>query len=74
MKNCLVGLRTSEFDGSSTRSMDSEIYSDEEYTEEGYLKDGFVVDDNDELKEEEYLSYDSDKIELKLFKEFICNI
>lgn len=47
-------------DGSSSRSMDSEIYSDEEYTEEGYLKDGFVVDDNDELKEEEYLSYDSE--------------
>ena len=47
-------------DGSSTRSMDSEIYSDEEYTDEGYLKDGFVVDDNDELKEEEYLSYDSE--------------
>ena len=45
-------------EGSSTRSMDSVIYSDEEYTDEGYLKDGFVVDDNDELKEEEYLPYD----------------
>lgn len=38
-----------------TRSMDSEIYSDEEYTKEGYLKDDFIVDD-DELVEEEYLS------------------
>ena len=41
------------------RSMDSEVYEDEEYTEEGYLKDGFIVDD-DELMEEEYLSYESD--------------
>ena len=37
------------------RSVDSEIYSDEEYTKEGYLKDDFIVDD-DELVEEEYLS------------------
>lgn len=41
---------------SSERSMDSEIYSDEEYTKEGYLKDSFIVDD-DELEEEEYLEY-----------------
>lgn len=42
------------------RSMDSEIYEDEEYTEDGYLKDGFVIsdEDNDELEEEEYLDYD----------------
>lgn len=38
-----------------TRSLDSEVYSDEEYTTEGYLKDDFIVDD-DELVEEEYLS------------------
>ena len=48
---------------SETRSLDSEVYSDEEYTSDGYLKDGFVVDDNDELKEEEYLSYDSESEE-----------
>lgn len=44
----------------SERSMDTEIYSDEEYTSDGYLKDGFVVDDNDELQTEEYLSYGSE--------------
>ena len=47
-------------DESESRSQDSEIYSDEDYTSDGYLKDGFVVDDNDELKEESYLSYDSE--------------
>lgn len=43
-----------------SRSMDSELFSDEEYTEEGYLKDGFIVDDTDELMEEEFLSYDEE--------------
>lgn len=41
---------------SDERSMDSEIYSDDEYTKEGYLKDDFIVDD-DELEEEEYVEY-----------------
>ncbi len=36
------------------RSMDSEIYNDEDYTKDGYHKDGFVVDDN-ELIEEDYI-------------------
>ena len=39
------------------RSADSEVFSDDNYTKEGYLKDEFVVED-DELKEEEYLSED----------------
>lgn len=37
------------------RSMDSEIYDDNEYTKEGYLKDDFIVDD-EELIEEGYIS------------------
>ena len=44
---------------SDERSMDSSIYSDEEYTKEGYLKDNFVIED-DELEEEDYLSYEED--------------
>ena len=44
-----------DLDGSEEeRSMDSEIYSDDDYTKEGYLKDNFVVDD-DELEEEEFV-------------------
>ena len=53
------GFENIEDSDEDARSMDSEIYEDEEYTEDGYLKDGFVVDDN-ELMEEEYLSYESD--------------
>ena len=53
------GFEDIENSDEDNRSMDSEIYEDEEYTEEGYLKDGFVVDDN-ELMEEEYLSYESE--------------
>lgn len=48
-----------ENDDDETRSQDTELYDDEEYTSEGYLKDGFVVDD-DELLEEDYISYDDD--------------
>ncbi len=45
-----------DLDGSEEeRSVDSEVYSDEDYTKEGYLKDDFVVED-DELEEEEYVS------------------
>ena len=49
-----------DLDGSEEeRSIDSEIYSDDDYTKEGYLKDNFIVDD-DELEEEEYVEEESD--------------
>lgn len=41
------------------RSMDSDVYDDDDYTKEGYLKDDFVVDD-DELQEEDYLTDESE--------------
>ena len=43
-----------DLDCEEERSLDSEVYSDDDYTKEGYLKDNFVVDDN-ELEEEEYI-------------------
>lgn len=43
-----------DLDSEEERSVDSEVYSDEDYTKEGYLKDNFVVED-DELEEEDYI-------------------
>ena len=53
-----------DLDKEEERSIDSEIYSEEDYTNEGYLKDNFVVDD-DELCEEEYITDDENIIEDK---------
>lgn len=49
-----------DLNSDETLSVDSEEYNTEDYTKEGYLKDDFVVDDDNELCEEEYLSYDDD--------------
>ena len=51
-----------DLDVEEVRSVDSEEYETDELTEQGYLKDNFVVDD-DELQEEEYVSYDEDEHE-----------
>lgn len=51
-----------DLDVEEVRSVDSEEYETDELTEQGYLKDNFVVDD-DELQEEEYVSYDEDEDE-----------
>lgn len=42
------------------RSIDSEIYEDEEYTSHGYLKDDFIVED-DELEEESYCDEETEE-------------